>query len=222
MARETRQQLLIAQEAARIVHEEGLDYGAAKRKAVKRMARDDPQQPLPDDEQIDRALAELNRIYIGGGAHAERLLRLRLLALRLMREHAGFSPRLAGHAGRGYVSEHSPLVLWLFADSPEQILVRLLDENLRFKHATTRIATERGQVEEFPSLRFQADATDVELVMLPNRLLKSLATRRERDDRALLDQAGIETWLRQIGQDDSTSSAVVTGARSDGAGAVNG
>ena len=87
--------MLLAQECARIMAEEGIqDFRTAKRKAAIRLAVTD-KGAMPDNAEIEQALLDYQRLF-HADRQAIRLRGLRETALEAMRFLAHFRPRLVG------------------------------------------------------------------------------------------------------------------------------
>lgn len=158
---------LLAQEAARIIREQGVrDYGLAKRKARERLGL--PMTlALPKNTDVEAALVALLAVF-GGEAHTERLEVMRRTALEAMRALARFSPRLVGPVLAGTATEHSPVNLHVFADTPEEVMMELFDRRIPFDTFDRRLRTRAGAgYEEFPALRFIAGEVPVEVTVFP-------------------------------------------------------
>ena len=123
----------IAIAAARMIAEEGADYGSAKRRAAKQIMGDVRVRGdyLPDNAQIELEVRAHQALFFGDTQPA-RLLHLRQLAAELMRQLAPFSPYLTGAVLNGTASEHSDIHLQLFAESGKDVAVYLMDRNIRF------------------------------------------------------------------------------------------
>lgn len=124
----------IAAAAARMIAEDGADYGTAKRKAAKivlgnQRVRGDI---LPDNAQIEAEVREYQALFFGD-EQAERLRHLRQLALELMEKLAEFSPYLTGAVLNGTAGEHSDIHLHLFADNSKDVAVFLLNARIDYK-----------------------------------------------------------------------------------------
>ncbi len=124
----------IAAAAARMIAEDGADYGSAKRKAAKLILGNQKVRGdiLPDNAQIEAEVREYQALFFGD-AHAERLLHLRRLALELMERLTDFSPYLTGAALNGTAGEHSDIHLHLFADNSKDVAVFLLNANIDYE-----------------------------------------------------------------------------------------
>lgn len=159
----------IANEAARIMHEQGLsDFRIAKEKALERLGLHVGRSALPSNSEIDRALAERNRIF-HSGFHDEHLLSLRRAALNMMEWLAAHSPRLVGPVLSGTVTEHSAIDLHLFSDAPESIGASLDSLGIRYRSVQRRTRVRRDQVERFPGYRFCHSGFDFAGVVFPER-----------------------------------------------------
>jgi hypothetical protein len=123
----------IAVAAARMIAEDGADYGSAKRKAARQIlgANKVRGDLLPDNEQIEEEVRQHLALFYGDTQPA-RLLWLRRIALRLMADLAQFSPYLTGAVLNGTAGEHSDIHLQLFTESPKDVEIFLLNKNIRF------------------------------------------------------------------------------------------
>ena len=109
----------IAQEAARIIIEDGiLDYQTAKLKAEKNLAIPGAESCLPCNDAIDHAMQQYHQIY-SGSRQQQWLVQQRQAALEAMEFLAPFSPRLTGPVLTGVAGQHSAVMLHVFADNPE-------------------------------------------------------------------------------------------------------
>jgi hypothetical protein len=124
--------LEIAGEAARLIADGGLDYGSAKRKAISELldGRPAPRGIMPDNHEIDRALAE--HLDLFDPEHAGRVARMRRVALAFMRPFSDSHPHLTGAVWKGIVAEHAPIHIQLFQDDGKDIALRLLNDGIEF------------------------------------------------------------------------------------------
>lgn len=124
----------IAAAAARMIAEDGADYGSAKRKAARQILGNAkiPGNVLPDNAQIEDEVRIYQELFFSDSQPA-RLLHLRKLALRLMTELIQFNPYLTGAALNGTAGEHSDIYLQLFAESPKEVQIYLLNKNIQFE-----------------------------------------------------------------------------------------
>ncbi len=157
----------VAEEAARIIFDEAVqDYGLAKRKARDRLGLP-VTLALPKNTEVEQALMSLQALF-GGTAHIERVESMRRTALEAMRALAAFSPRLVGPVLAGTATEHSPVNLHVFADTPEDVLMTLFELRIPFDTFDRRLRTRAGAgYQEFPALRFIAGETPVEVTVFP-------------------------------------------------------
>lgn len=123
----------VAIAAARMIAEEGVSYGTAKRKAAKQVLGDDraSKEFLPSNAQIEEELRTYNELFMGDTQPA-RLQHLREMALALMEELATFHPYLTGAVLNGTAGEHSDIHLQLFVDNPKDVEIYLLNKNIDF------------------------------------------------------------------------------------------
>jgi hypothetical protein len=120
----------IAATAARLVVEEGLEYGPAKRRAAKQLGLP-ARSGLPDNEQIELAVEEYIAIFCAETQPAE-LRALRELALTWLLRLERFRPHLGGAVWRGTATRHSDIYIQLFCDDPKSAEIALIDMEVRF------------------------------------------------------------------------------------------
>jgi len=128
----------IAAAAARMIAEDGADYGTAKRKAARlilgnQRVRGDV---LPDNEQIEAEVREYQALF-QGDEQSQRLLHLRRLALEVMEKFEDFAPYVTGAVLNGTASEHSDIHLQLFAESSKDVAVFLLNAGMDYEVSET-------------------------------------------------------------------------------------
>jgi len=126
----------IAAAAARLVVEEGLDYGAAKRQAAHALAVP-PRTALPDNALLEQAVREHIAIFCAG-TQPQELAALRRLALVWMERLAPFRPYLAGAVWNGTATRRSDIHLQLFCDDPKSAEIALIDQRLRYQVQAVR------------------------------------------------------------------------------------
>jgi len=128
----------IAAAAARMIAEDGADYGTAKRKAARlilgnQRVRGDV---LPDNAQIEAEVREYQALF-QGDEQSQRLLHLRRLALEVMEKFEDFAPYVTGAVLNGTASEHSDIHLQLFAESSKEVAVFLLNAGMDYEVSET-------------------------------------------------------------------------------------
>ena len=151
----------IAQEAARVMAEHGIqDFRAAKRKAAERFVVTEA-GALPSNAEIETALVEYQRLF-AADTHGNSLRSQRRAALQAMRAFAAFSPRLVGPVLAGTATAHSDVHLHLFADSPEAIALSLLDRGVGHEVGEHRLRVDAERFQVFPSVQFELDAHTID------------------------------------------------------------
>lgn len=128
----------IAAAAARLIAEDGADYGTAKRKAAKQVLGNTKVRGefMPDNAQIEDEVRTYNELFFSDSQPA-RLLHLRKIALLLMEELEQFSPYLTGAVLNGTAGEHSDIHLQLFAESAKDVEIFLINKNVDFEVSET-------------------------------------------------------------------------------------
>lgn len=126
----------IAATAARMVVEEGLEYGPAKRRAVRQMGLP-ARTELPSSDELEDAVRE----YIGlfcADTQALELAALRRLALAWMERMAPFRPHLGGAVWHGTATRHSDIYIQLFCDDPKSAEIALMDHQVNYEPRTVK------------------------------------------------------------------------------------
>ncbi|MEN9374802.1 MAG: hypothetical protein RIR79_2354 [Pseudomonadota bacterium] len=121
----------IAATAARMVVEEGLDFGSAKRRAVKQLGLP-PRTSLPDNEQIEREVEDYIAIFCPDTQPAE-LRTLRTLALQWMDRLNRFHPHISGAVWHGTATQHSDIYLQLFCEDSKAAELELINQHIEFE-----------------------------------------------------------------------------------------
>ena len=145
----------IAAAAARMIAEDGADYGTAKRRAARQILGDVRARGdiLPDNAQIEDEVRVYNDLFFSETQPA-RLLHLRKLALQLMEELADFSPYLTGAVLNGTAGDQSDIHLQLFVENAKDVAVFLMNRNIQFEVSESPHFHKRGEpVETLSFLR---------------------------------------------------------------------
>ena len=154
----------IAQEAARIMVEEGIhQYWTARRKAAIRLGMQTAGN-LPRIEEIEAALTEYHRLY-RSVAQELHINRLRKLAAEAMQFLEAFSPLLVGGVWDGSAGKFSPVILHLFPNAPEDVIQKLLDAHIPFEEKSHVVGVGACESIEYPALVFYVDGTQMELLL---------------------------------------------------------
>lgn len=148
----------IAIAAARMIAEDGADYGTAKRKAVKQILgnRKVRGEIMPDNEQIEDEVRIYNELFFADTQPA-RLLHLRRVALTLMQELERFNPYITGAVLNGTAGQHSDIHLQLFTPSAKDVEIFLLNKNINF------------EVGEIPHFRQPQSSVETLSFLLPQK-----------------------------------------------------
>ena len=158
--------LALAREAARIMAEHGIsDFLTAKRKAAARFGVQEG-SVLPKNTEIEAALGEYQRLF-RGASHLEMLYAQRLAALEAMRSLREFEPRLVGAVLAGTATEHSEVQLHLFADRPESVTIKLMDQGVPHDVSEKRVRMNAERVLNYPQVRFEIGDQRVEATVFP-------------------------------------------------------
>ena len=124
----------IAVTAARLVVEEGLEYGPAKKRAAKQLGLP-PRTELPDNRLLESAVREHIELFCADTQPGE-LRALRELALVWMDRLAAFRPHLGGAVWHGTATRLSDIYLQLFCDDPKSAELTLIDQRVDYEPRT--------------------------------------------------------------------------------------
>jgi len=164
--REDQLRLAVAQEAARLMAEHGIeDFLLAKRKAAERLMINKA-LALPKNAEIEAALLERQRLF-HGAQHHQQLHELRGAALQTMRLLREFKPRLVGSVLSGSATAHAEVNLHVFAEYAEQVVMRLDETGIVAQHAEKKFRYDLEQYRSFPSFKFIAGRQPIEIVVFP-------------------------------------------------------
>jgi len=126
----------IAATAARLVVEEGLDYGPAKTRAVRTLGLP-PRTPLPDNDELEDQVREYLSIFCADTQPAE-LAALREVAAIWMERLAEFRPHLTGAVWRGTATRLSNIHLQLYCDDSKSAEIALLNQGVDYDVGQSR------------------------------------------------------------------------------------
>ena len=121
----------IAASAAQWVVEEGLEYGPAKKRALKVLGLS-PRTPLPHNDQVEAQVREYIEIFCAETQPKE-LLALRRHALMWMTRLAEFRPYLGGAVWHGTATRLSDIYLQLFCDDTKATEIELINKGVDFE-----------------------------------------------------------------------------------------
>jgi len=118
----------IAALAARLIVEEGLEYGPAKRRAAQSLGS---RAPLPGNDLVEDAVRDYIALFCAESQAIE-LLALRRLALLWMERLADFRPYLGGAVWAGTATRLSDIYLQLFCDDSKSAEIALIDQRVNY------------------------------------------------------------------------------------------
>ncbi|MDE0753698.1 MAG: hypothetical protein OSB26_03490 [Woeseiaceae bacterium] len=157
---------VLAQEAARIIVEQGIaDFRVAKTKAAERLGMS-TQGVLPNNSEIEAAISN-HLLLFGGESHIDLLQNLRRSAIAAMEVLSQFEPRLVGPVLQGTAGANTTINLHVFTDTPERVAFRFDELVLSYKPFERRLKSRRDQVETYAGFRFLQDDWTVEATVFP-------------------------------------------------------
>jgi hypothetical protein len=123
--------LEIAAAAAQLVVQEGLEYGAAKHRALRQLGL--PQRTaLPGNHEVENAVREHLALFCADTQPSE-LRALRGLARDWMERLASFRPHLSGAVWHGTATRRSDIYIQLFCDEQKILELALIDKGVHFE-----------------------------------------------------------------------------------------
>lgn len=123
----------IAAAAARLVVEEGMEYGPAKRKAAQLLGRRSTRAAaLPDNATVEDEVRAYLELFHADTQPAE-LAALRAVAAQWMERLAEFRPHLTGAVWRGTATRLNNIHLQLFCDDSKAAEIALIDRGIRYE-----------------------------------------------------------------------------------------
>ena len=126
----------IAATVARMVVEEGLEYGPAKRRAVKQMGLP-VRTKLPGNDVVEDAVREYVELFCADTQPGE-LQALRELALAWMERMVVFRPHLGGSVWHGTATRLSDIYIQMFCDDPKSAEIALIDHHIDYQPTTVQ------------------------------------------------------------------------------------
>jgi hypothetical protein len=122
----------IAVAAAALVVDEGMEYGAAKRRAARDLGRRSGRQAeLPSNEALEDQVREHIALFCADTQPAE-LHALREVAVQWMRRLSSARPFLSGAVWRGTATRRSAVHLDLYCDDPKATEIELINAGVDY------------------------------------------------------------------------------------------
>ena len=121
----------IAATAARLVVEEGLEYGPAKRRALRELGLPS-RSPLPANDMLEDEVFDYLKLFCSD-TQPQELRALRELALTWMERLQVFRPHLSGAVWRGSATRLSDIYIQLFCDDAKSAELMLIDQGVRYE-----------------------------------------------------------------------------------------
>ncbi|MCV2349836.1 hypothetical protein [Paucibacter sp. Y2R2-4] len=133
----------IAATAARLVVEEGLEYGPAKQRALKTLGLPrNGRAPLPSNDELEEEVRDYLALFCADTQPAE-LAALRELAAVWMERLAEFRPHLCGAVWRGTATRLSNIHLQLYCDDSKSAEIALINQGVDYEVGATSNARGR-------------------------------------------------------------------------------
>ncbi|MGJ7510659.1 hypothetical protein [Variovorax sp. GT1P44] len=121
----------IAAAAARLVVEEGLEYGPAKRRALRDLGLP-VRTALPNNDEVETEVRDYIQLYCAD-TQPQELHALRVLALEWMERMAQFRPHVGGAVWHGTATRLSDIYIQLFCDDSKSAEIALIDHHVDYE-----------------------------------------------------------------------------------------
>ena len=123
----------IAATAARLVVEEGMEYGPAKRRAARVLGRHSARSSeLPGNDRVEQEVRDYLALFCAETQPRE-LAALRAVAATWMERLAEFRPHLTGAAWRGTATRLNDVHLELYCDDSKAAELALIDRRVDYE-----------------------------------------------------------------------------------------
>lgn len=127
----------VAAAAARLIVEEGMEYGPAKRRAARALAGRGPAPELPTNDAVEEEVRAYLDLFCADTQPGE-LAELRRIALGWMERLSAFQPHLAGAVWNGTATRLNDIWLNLFCDDPKSAEIHLINERVDYDAGSIR------------------------------------------------------------------------------------
>jgi len=142
--------------AARLVVEEGLEFGAAKRRALKQLGGGKGAQGLlPSNEALEDEVRAYLALFCAD-THPGELAALREVAIRWMERLGAFRPHLTGAVWRGTATRLHDVWINLFCDDPKSAEIALINHGV--DHDVGSVVGFRGETVDVLTLASKTPA----------------------------------------------------------------
>lgn len=132
----------IAAAAARLIVEEGLEYGPAKQRAARDLGRNTRGASLPGNDEVEDEVRSYLELFEADSQPAE-LAELRRIAAEWMARLPAFRPHLTGAVWRGTATRRNSIHLDLYCDDAKAAELALID--MRVDYDTSSVDRSRGE-----------------------------------------------------------------------------
>jgi hypothetical protein len=186
----------LASAAARLVVEEGMEYGPAKRRAARALGHV-RSGDLPSNDAVEEEVRSYLALFCADTQPAE-LEALRRVALQWMTRLAEFRPHLAGAVWRGTATRLSSVHIDLFCDDPKSTEIALVNDGVRYDVSSVASRSNGGEPAEVLSFAVPCPALGEPVTLhLAVRDLDELRGALKRDAQGRT-QRGNEAALRRL------------------------
>lgn len=183
------QSAAIAAAAARLIVEEGMEYGSAKRRAARDLGLGHRRGDLPGNDAIEDEVRSYIDLFHADTQPGE-LAALRAIAEEWMDRLAPFRPHLAGAVWRGTATRLNSVFLDLFCDDSKAAEIFLIDR--RVDYDVSSIDGPRGRILDVLNIEVPSTALGGRVhVALTVRDYDDLRGALQRDSRGRSDRGDL-------------------------------
>jgi len=154
----------LAEDAARIMAEEGVDSHLDARTLATRRRFGNSHAPLPELTEIDEALRAYLRLF-QADRHRLHMSRMRKAALHAIQRCEPFTAHLAGSVLEGNSVEGGAIELHLLGCTLEEAAIHLMGQRIAYRISERQMSMGRGRPVIQPMLMIEQDGVEVELVI---------------------------------------------------------
>jgi len=138
------------------------DYHSAKLKAVKKLDLEKTVE-LPTNAEIESALKTHQKANDSTGDHDRLIREMREESLYALKIFDQYNARLVGSVYEGTATKYSPIEIQVFADSPKDIVIKLLDLNIPFDTRDRDVRINKNETSRVPVYQFGAGDYEFEI-----------------------------------------------------------
>lgn len=138
------------------------DYHTAKLKALKKLDLEKTVE-LPTNAEIENALKTHQKSNDTMGDHDRMIRDMREQSLYALKMFEQYNARLVGAVYEGTATKYSPIEIQVYADSPKDMVIKLLDLNIPFDTRDRDVRINKNESCRVPVFHFGAGDYEFEI-----------------------------------------------------------